>query len=91
MTRIRSVLRPYRAQYERCPRRIKILSLMCVMYLSVPIDPFDILFPWAAFSDDLFIAGLLLKMLHKYGGLPEEDKTTPVELLRNLFNRKMVQ
>lgn len=64
---------------------------MCVMYLSVPIDPFDILFPWAAFSDDLFIAGLLLKMLHKYGGLPEEDKTTPVELLRNLFNRKMVQ
>ena len=61
------------------------------MYLSVPIDLFDILFPWAAFADDLFLAGLLLKMLHKHGGLPEEDKTTPVELLRNLFNRKMVQ
>ena len=60
---------------------------MCVIYLSVPIDPFDILFPWAAFSDDLFIAGILLKMLHKYGGLPQEESITPVELLKTLFGR----
>jgi hypothetical protein len=57
------------------------------MYLSVPIDPFDILFPWMAFSDDLFIAGILLKILHKHGGLPEEDKTSPIDLLRDIFKR----
>ena len=57
------------------------------MYLSVPIDPFDILFPWAAFSDDLFIAGVLLKILHKHGGLPDEARITPVELLSDIFKR----
>jgi uncharacterized membrane protein YkvA (DUF1232 family) len=57
------------------------------MYLSVPIDPFDILFPWMAFADDLFIAGILLKILHKYGGLPEEVLTSPIELLKDVFNR----
>jgi uncharacterized membrane protein YkvA (DUF1232 family) len=57
------------------------------MYLSVPIDPFDILFPWMAFSDDLFIAGILLKILHKHGGLPEEVRTSPIELLRDIFKR----
>jgi hypothetical protein len=50
-------------------------------------DPFDILFPWMAFSDDLFIAGILLKILHKHGGLPEEVRTSPIELLRDIFNR----
>jgi uncharacterized membrane protein YkvA (DUF1232 family) len=59
------------------------------MYLSVPIDPFDILFPWMAFTDDIFIAGLLLKMLHKHGGMPDEDKTTPIELLKSVFNRDL--
>jgi hypothetical protein len=38
------------------------------MYLSVPIDPFDIL-------------------LHKHGGLPEEDKTSPIDLLRDISKR----
>jgi uncharacterized membrane protein YkvA (DUF1232 family) len=57
------------------------------MYLSVPIDPFDILFPWMAFTDDLFIAGILLRILHKYGGLEDEVLTSPIELLRDVFNR----
>jgi uncharacterized membrane protein YkvA (DUF1232 family) len=37
-----------------------------------------------AFSDDIFIAGLLLKMLHKYGSLPEEDKKTAKDLLLDI-------
>jgi hypothetical protein len=57
------------------------------MWLSSPIDPFDILFPWAAFTDDIFIAGVLLKMLHKHGGVPEDEIITPIELLKKLFGK----
>jgi uncharacterized membrane protein YkvA (DUF1232 family) len=85
MKNLNEVFRPYKSQFDRCPIHIKIIAILCVMYLSVPIDPFDILFPWMAFSDDLFIAGILLKILHKHGGLPEEDKTSPIELLRDIF------
>ena len=84
---LNQVFKPYKAQFDRCPPHIKIIAVLCVMYLSVPIDPFDILFPWMAFSDDLFIAGILLKILHKHGGLPEEDKTSPIDLLRDIFKR----
>jgi uncharacterized membrane protein YkvA (DUF1232 family) len=63
------------------------LSILCVVWLASPIDPFDVLFPWAAFTDDLFIAGILLKMLYKHGGLPEDKVITPIELLKNLFGK----
>jgi uncharacterized membrane protein YkvA (DUF1232 family) len=84
---LNQVFKPYKAQFDRSPLHIKIIAVLCVMYLSVPIDLFDILFPWAAFTDDLFIAGILLKILHKHGGLPEEDKTSPIDLLRDIFKR----
>lgn len=87
MKNLNEVFKPYKAQFDRCPAHIKIIAVLCVMYLSVPIDPFDILFPWMAFSDDLFIAGILLKILHKHGGLPEEARTSPIELLRDIFKR----
>jgi hypothetical protein len=38
-----------------------------------------------AFSDDLFIAGLLLKLLHKYGSVPTDEKLTPLQLLTKLL------
>ena len=63
------------------------MAIVCVIWLSSPLDPFDILFPWAAFSDDIFIAGLLLKMLYKHGGLPEDKVITPIELLKKLFGK----
>ena len=84
---LNETFKPYKAQFDRCRIRIKIIAILCVMYLSVPIGPFDILFPWVAFADDLFIAGILLKILHKYGGLEEEVLTSPIELLRDVFNR----
>ena len=87
MKNLNQVFKPYKAQFDRCPLHIKILAILCVMYLSITPDPFDILFPWAAFSDDLFIAGVLIKILHKHGGLPEEVKTTPIDLLRDIFKR----
>jgi uncharacterized membrane protein YkvA (DUF1232 family) len=87
MKKLNEVFKPYKAQFDRSPIHIKIIAVLCVMYLSVPIDPFDILFPWMAFTDDLFIAGILIKILHKHGGLPEEVRTSPIELLRDIFNR----
>lgn len=86
-SKLKILLKPYRAQFDRSPRHIKVLSIMCVVWLSTPIDPFDILFPWAAFTDDIFIAGILLKMLYKHGGLPEDKVITPLELLKSLFGK----
>lgn len=82
--KIKDGLRPYVEQFQRSPLRIKILVWMCIAYLALPIDPWDILFPWLAYADDLFIAGLLLKLLHKHGGLPEEDRMTPAQLLTKI-------
>lgn len=82
--RIREIAKPYIAQYKRSPVRVKILSFLIILYIAIPIDPFDILFPWMAFSEDLFLAGVLLKMLHKYGSLPEEDKTTPKDIINQI-------
>lgn len=87
INKLKILLRPYKDQFDRSPRHIKVFALVCVLWLSAPIDPFDILFPWAAFTDDLFIAGLLLKMLYKHGGVPEDKIITPVELLKKLFGK----
>jgi uncharacterized membrane protein YkvA (DUF1232 family) len=85
--KLKILLKPYREQFDRSPRHIKVVSILCVVWLASPIDPFDILFPWAAFTDDIFIAGVLLKMLYKHGGLPEDKVITPIELLKNLFGK----
>jgi uncharacterized membrane protein YkvA (DUF1232 family) len=87
---LKESLKPYKAQFNRSPRWVKIVAGICVGYLVIPIDPFDILFPWMAYSDDLFIAGMLLKLLHKYGSLPDEDPTTPKDLLKQILGREEV-
>ncbi len=83
--RIKDGTRQYIAQFKRAPWWVKVIATLCLTYLVIPIDPFDILFPWMAFSDDLFIAGLLLKLLHKYGSVPGDEKLTPVQLLRKIL------
>lgn len=83
-TRIKDGLRPYVEQFKRSPLWVKIIVWMCISYLALPIDLWDIVMPWFAYADDLFIAGLLLKLLHKYGALPHEDRTTPSQLLTKL-------
>lgn len=79
--RLKEVVRPYKAQFNRSPVWVRWIAVLCVTYLIVPIDLFDVIFPWMAFSDDIFIAGVLLKLLHKYGALPDEDKKTAKDLL----------
>jgi uncharacterized membrane protein YkvA (DUF1232 family) len=84
MLKIKNGVRPYVAQFKRSPLWVKIVAVLCVAYLVMPIDPWDVLLPWLAFHDDIFVAGLLLKLLHKYGGLPDEDPMTPRQLLTNI-------
>lgn len=83
--RIKDGVRVYVAQFKRAPWWVKVVATLCLIYLAVPIDPFDVLLPWMAFSDDLFIAGLLLKLLHKYGSVPGDEKLTPLQLLTKLL------
>ncbi len=86
-SKLKLALRPYKAQFKRSPTWVKIMAIICITYIMIPIDLFDILFPWMAYSDDIFIAGILLKLLHKYGGLPEEDRTTPIELIKSILGK----
>jgi uncharacterized membrane protein YkvA (DUF1232 family) len=81
---LRDIARPYIAQYKRSPLWVKIVSSLIIAYIAFPIHLWDILFPWMAFSEDIFLAGVLLKLLHKYGSLPEEDKTTPRDILNQI-------
>lgn len=83
--RIKDGMRPYVAQFQRAPRWVKALAALYIAYLVTPIDLFDVLFPWMAFSDDLFVAGLLLKLLHKYGALPADEQQTPLQLLTKIL------
>ncbi len=86
-SRFLTITKPYRDQFKRSPLWVKVVAVMCMSYIAIPIDLFDILFPWMAYSEDLFLAGILLKLLHKYGGLPDEDRITPVELIRQIFGK----
>ena len=81
---LRDIAKPYIAQYKRSPLWVRIVSFAIVIYIAIPVDPFDVLFPWMAFSEDLFLAGVLLKLLHKYGSLPSEDKTTPRDIIEQI-------
>lgn len=85
---IRIILAPYIEQFRRSPLWVRAVAIVCVIYIIIPIDLFDILFPWMAYSDDIFIAGILLKLLHKYGSLPNEDKTTPFELIKKIIGKQ---
>lgn len=88
MNRFYDIAKPYINQFKRSPLWVKIVASLCVMWLTMPIDPWDVLFPWLAFHDDLFVATVLLKLLHKYGGLPDEDQTTPKDIIAKLVKKK---
>ena len=85
--RLKEAARPLRAQFRRAPAWVKVVAFICLVYILTPVDPWDVLVPWLAWQDDLFIAGVLLKLLHKYGARPEEEPTSAKELLRKLFTK----
>ncbi len=68
---------------------MKVVASICLAYLLMPVDPWDVLVPWLAWQDDLFIAGLLLKLLHKYGANHGEEFKSAGDLIRQLFNKQL--
>lgn len=85
---IKDIAKPYIAQYKRSPLWVKVVSFLIISYIAFPIHLWDILFPWMAFSEDIFLAGVLLKLLHKYGSLPSEDKTTPSDIIKQIVKER---
>lgn len=86
---IKQTITPYIKQFNRSPIHIKIIASVCLIYLAMPIDPFDILFPWLAWQDDILVATYLLKILHKYGSVSGETYKKPIEIIQEIrANRK---
>jgi hypothetical protein len=52
-------------------------------------DPFDWI-PGIAFLDELLYATILLRLLHKYGALPDEDRKNPKDLVMEILGRDKV-
>ncbi len=81
--RAKLVAEPYIAQFGRSPKWVKSIVIILVMLILLP-DPFD-WFPGIAFLDELLYASLLLKLLHKYGALPNESKKTAKDLVKEII------
>lgn len=87
--KFRESIKPYKAQFHRSPLWVRAVATGCLIWIIIPIDIFDILFPWMAYSDDIFLAGVLLKLLHKYGSLPDEDPIKPTELIKQILGKEI--
>lgn len=83
--RTKRVAEPYIAQYKRSPWWVKGLTLGLIALILLP-DPFD-WFPGIAFLDEVLYATLLLKLLHKYGALPDEEKKSPKDLIMEIVKK----
>lgn len=81
---IKKTINPYIKQFNRSPIRIKIVASFCLVWLAMPIDPFDLLFPWLAWQDDVIIATYLLKLLYKYGSTEGETYKSPRDLISEI-------
>lgn len=83
--RAKRVAEPYVAQYGRAPIWVKGATWVLILLILLP-DPFD-WFPGIAFLDEILYATILLKLLHKYGALPGEDKKNPKDLVMEIVGR----
>jgi len=83
--RAKRVSAPYIAQYNRSPRWVKASTILLVTLILLP-DPFD-WFPGIAFLDEVLYATILLKLLYKYGALPDEQKKTAKDLIKEIFEK----
>jgi uncharacterized membrane protein YkvA (DUF1232 family) len=83
--RARGIASPYIAQYKRSPRWVKAVTIVLIALILIP-DPFD-WFPGIAFIDELLYASVLLKLLYKYGALPDEVKKSAKDLVAEIVRK----
>lgn len=79
------IAEPYIAQFNRSPWWVKAITLGLIALIILP-DPFDWV-PGLALVDELLYATLLLKLLHKYGALPNEAKKSPKDLVKEILKK----
>jgi uncharacterized membrane protein YkvA (DUF1232 family) len=81
--RAKLIAEPYIAQYGRSPVLVKTATWILIALILLP-DPFD-WFPGIAFMDEVLYASVLLHLLHKYGALPDEEKKSAKDLVKEIF------
>jgi uncharacterized membrane protein YkvA (DUF1232 family) len=86
LQRARRAAVPYIAQYKRSPRWVKSVTVACIVWMFIP-DIFDLI-PGIAYLDELLAATIMLKLLHRYGALPNEDSTRPMDLVKEILGKK---
>lgn len=86
--RAKRLAEPYIAQYERSPVWVKGATLVLIGLILLP-DPFDWI-PGIAFLDELLYATILLRLLHRYGALPDEDRKSAKDLVTELLKKDKV-
>jgi hypothetical protein len=84
--RAKQIAEPLIAQYGRSPFLVKTATWVLIALILLP-DPFDWI-PGIAFMDEILYASILLRILHKYGALPNEDKKTAKDLVTYILRRK---
>jgi hypothetical protein len=65
---------------------VKTATWVLIALILLP-DPFDWI-PGIAFMDEILYASILLRILHRYGALPNEDKKTAKDLVTYILRRK---
>ena len=86
--RAKRLAEPYIAQYGRSPLWVKSATLVLIGLIILP-DPFDWI-PGIAFLDELLYATILLRLLHRYGALPDEDRKSAKDLVTELLKKDKV-
>jgi uncharacterized membrane protein YkvA (DUF1232 family) len=86
--RAKRLAEPYIAQYGRSPLWVKSATLVLIALILLP-DPFDWI-PGIAFLDELLYATILLRLLHRYGALPDEDRKSAKDLVTELLKKDKV-
>ena len=83
--RVKIVAERYAGHYKRSPWWIKSVTWLLVALILLP-DPFDWI-PGVTFMDELLYASILLHLLHKYGALPDEDKKSAKDLVKEILGK----
>ena len=67
---------------------VKSATLVLIGLIILP-DPFDWI-PGIAFLDELLYATILLRLLHRYGAMPNEDRKSAKDLVTELLKKDRV-
>lgn len=83
--RARIIAQRYTANYHRAPWWVKTITWILIALIILP-DPFDWI-PGLTLADEILYASILLHLLHKYGALPDEDKKSAKDLVKEILGK----